>query len=48
MHPKIVDSIVKLLKIYYNNFILVFFSKNDEYFKYVKHMKFVKGEVQKY
>ena len=47
----IVDSIAKLLKIYYDNSAIFFFSKNDEYLKGAKHMElkyfFIKEEVQK-
>jgi uncharacterized protein YaaW (UPF0174 family) len=46
-----VDSIAKLLKIYCDNSAAVFFSKNDRYFKGVKHIEIkylaVKEEVQK-
>ena len=48
---RIIDSIVRPLKIYYGNSAAVFFSKNDKYSKGVKHMKLkylvVKEEVQK-
>jgi len=47
----IVDTIVKSLKIYYDNSAAVFFSKNDKYSNGAKHMKLkyfaVKEEVQK-
>ncbi|XP_057969598.1 secreted RxLR effector protein 161-like [Malania oleifera] len=47
----IVDSIVKPLKIYYDNSIAIFFSKNDKYSKGAKHMELkfftVKEDVQK-
>ena len=36
---QIVDSIAKLLKIYYDNSVVVFFSKNNKYSKCAKHMK---------
>ena len=46
----IVDSIAKPLRIYYDNTVAVFFSKNDIYTKGVKHMDLkylsVKEEVQ--
>ncbi|PKU62876.1 Retrovirus-related Pol polyprotein from transposon TNT 1-94 [Dendrobium catenatum] len=48
---EVVDSIVKLLKIYYDNTTAIFFFKNDKYSKDVKHMELkyfaVKEEVQK-
>ncbi|XP_068498524.1 secreted RxLR effector protein 161-like [Phaseolus vulgaris] len=48
----IVDNIAKPLKIYCDNSAAVFFSKNDKYFKGVKHMELkyfaVKEEVQKH
>ena len=47
----IVDTISKLLKIYYDNSVTVFFSKNDKYSKGEKYMEIkylnVKKEVQK-
>ena len=47
----IVNSISKLLRIYYDNFVAVFFSKNDKYSNDAKHMELkyltVKEEVQK-
>lgn len=47
----VVDNIVKPLKFYCDNFAAIFFSKNDRYYKGVKHMKLknliVKEEVQK-
>ena len=47
----IVNSISKLLRIYYDNFVAVFFSKNDKYSNSAKHMELkhltVKEEVQK-
>jgi len=47
----IVDNIVKPLRIYYDNSATVFFSKNDKYSKYAKHIELkyfvVKEEVQK-
>jgi hypothetical protein len=47
----IIDSFSKPLRIYCDNFAAVFFSKNDKYFKSVKHMKLkyliVKEDVQK-
>jgi len=47
----IIDSIARLLKIYYGNSAAFIFSKNDKYSKCVKHMEikylFVKEEVQK-
>ncbi|KAJ1379632.1 hypothetical protein SESBI_46739 [Sesbania bispinosa] len=47
----IVDSITRPLRIYYDNFAAVFFSKNDKYSKGAKHMDLkylsVKEEVQK-
>ena len=47
----VVDSIAKSLKIYCHNSTIVFFNKNDEYFKDAKHMELkyfvVKEEVQK-
>ncbi|XP_052193791.1 secreted RxLR effector protein 161-like [Diospyros lotus] len=49
---RIVDSIAKLLKIYYDNSTVVFFSKNDKYSKGAKHIEIkylaVKEEVQKH
>ena len=48
---RIVNSISKLLRIYYDNFVAVFFSKNDKYSNSAKHMELkyltVKEEVQK-
>ena len=48
---RIVNSISKLLRIYYDNFVAVFFSKNDKYSNGAKHMELkyliVKEEVQK-
>ena len=48
----IVDSIVKLLRIYCDNSAIVFFSKNDKYSKGAKHMKLkyfvIKEEVHKH
>jgi len=48
----IVDSIVKSLRIYCDNSVVVFFSKNDKYSKCAKHMELkyfaVKEEVQKH
>jgi len=48
----VVDSIAKPLKIYSDNTIVVFFSKNEKYSKGTKHMKLkyfvVKEEVQKH
>ena len=35
----VVDSIARSLKIYYDNSVFVFFSKNDKYSKRVKHME---------
>ena len=47
----IVGSIAKLLKFYYDNYVIVFFNKNDRYSKCVKHMELkyfaVNEEVQK-
>ena len=47
----IVDSIARPLKIYCDNSVEVFFSKNDKYSKGAKHMELkffaVKEEVQK-
>ena len=47
----IVNNINKSLKIYCNNFAVVFFSKNDNYSKGAKHMEIkyfsIKEEVQK-
>ena len=47
----IVDSVSKLLRIYCDNYVVVFFSKNDKYSKGVKHMELkyltVKEDVQK-
>ena len=47
----IVDTITKPLRIYCDNFAIVFFSKNDKYSKGAKHMElkycFVKEEVQR-
>ena len=47
----IVNSISKPLRIYCDNFVALFFSKNDKYFNGAKHMKLkfliVKEEVQK-
>jgi len=46
-----VDNIAILLRIYCDNFAVVFVSKNDKYFKGAKHMDLkylsVKDEVQK-
>ena len=36
----VVDTITKLLKIYCDNFIAIFFSKNDKYSRGAKHMEF--------
>ena len=48
---EIVDAITKPLKIYYDNFIIVFLSKNNKYSKGAKNMKLkyfsIKEEVQK-
>jgi len=48
----IVDSIAKPLRIYYDNFVVVFFSKNDKYSKGAKHLELkyfvIKEKVQKY
>lgn len=48
---EIVDGIVKLLKLYCDNSIEAFFSKNNKYSKDAKYMKLkyfiVKEEVQK-
>jgi len=48
----VIDSISKPLKIYCDNFGIVFFSKNDKYSKGAKHMELkyfaVKEEVQKH
>ena len=47
----IVNSISKLLRIYCDNFVAVFFSKNDKYSNGARHMELkyltVKEEVQK-
>ena len=47
----IVDSITRPLKMYCDNFVAVFFSKNDNYSKGAKHMELkyfvVKEEVRK-
>ena len=52
LEREIVDNIVKPLRIYCDNFAVVFFSKNDKYSKCVKHMELkyfiVKEEVQKH
>jgi len=46
-----VDSIARPLRIYCDNFAIVFFSKNDKYSKGAKHMDLkyllVKDEVEK-
>ena len=46
-----INTIVKKLKIFYGNFVLVFFSKNDKYSKGAKYMEImyfaIKEEVQK-
>jgi len=48
----VINNIVKSLRIYYDNFVVVFFSKNNKYSKSSKHMKLeyfvVKEEVQKH
>lgn len=48
----IVDNNAKLLKIYYDNFVAIFFSKNDKYLKGSKHMELkyfvIEEEVQKH
>ena len=48
---EVVDTITKPLKIYYDNFVAVFFSKNNKYSKGAKHMELkyfvVKEEIQK-
>ena len=48
----IIDNIARLLRIYYDNFAVVFFFKNDKYSKGAKHMDLkywsVKEEVQKH
>ena len=36
---EIVDTIIKLLEIYCDNFVMLFFSKNDKYSKDAKHME---------
>ena len=47
----IVNSISKLLRIYCDNYAVVFFSKNDKYFNGTKHMELkyltAKKEIQK-
>ena len=47
----IVDSVSKPLRIYCDNFVAVFFSKNDKYSKGAKHMELkyltVKEDIQK-
>lgn len=47
----IVETIAKMLKIYCDNCAVVFFSKNEKYWKDAKHMELkyfvVKEEVQK-
>ena len=47
-----IDTITKPLKIYCDNFVVVFFSNDDKYSKCAKHMKLkyfaVKEEVQKH
>ena len=47
----IVNSISKLLRIYCDNFVAIFFSKNDKYSNCAKHMELkyltVKEKVQK-
>ena len=47
----IVNSITRPLKMYCDNFAVVFFSKNDKYSKDAKHMELnyfvIKEEVQK-
>ena len=49
---RVVDNITKPLKIYCDNIVVVFFSKNDKYYKGAKHMELkyfaVKEEVQKH
>ena len=49
---KLVDNISKSLKIYCDNTTTIFFSKNDQYSKGVKHMELkyfsVKEEIQKH
>ena len=49
---EVVDTITKLLKIYYDNFVAVFFSQNDKYSRGAKHMELkyfvIKEEVQKH
>ena len=35
----VIDTIIKPLKIYYDNSVVVFFSKNDKYSKGAKHME---------
>ena len=48
---RVVDFISKSLRFYYDNATAVFFSRNDKYYKGVKHMELkflsVKEEVQK-
>ena len=36
---RVIDTISKPLKIYYDNFVVVFFSKSNKYSKVAKHMK---------
>jgi len=46
---RVVDNITKPLKIYCDNIVVVFFSKNDKYYKGAKHMElkyFAVKEVQ--
>ena len=35
---RVVDNIAKSLKIYCDNFVAIFFFKNDKYLKGAKHM----------
>ena len=47
----IVDATTRLLKIYCDNFVAIFFAKNDKYLKGAKHMELkylvIKEEVHK-
>ena len=44
----VIDNITKMLKIYCNNFIAVFFLKNDKYSNGAKHMEVkYKEDIQK-
>lgn len=44
----VVDTIIKLLKIYCDNFVTIFFSKNDKYYNGAKHVELKYLVVKEY